>query len=127
MVLQESFGDFDGQDFFIVADFTNGIGEQERKAIELMAKLSGDGFEKLILENDLDAVVTLGSSAARVLAIGGYPGITVPAGYDRDGMPFGMLFAGLKGMEPKLIEIAFAFEEATMIRRPPIYRSVEFI
>lgn len=123
----ESFGDFDGQDFFIVADFTNGIGEQERKAIELMEKLSGDGFEKLILENDLDAVVTLGSSAARVLAIGGYPGITVPAGYDRDGMPFGMLFAGLKGMEPKLIEIAFAFEEATMIRRPPIYRSVEFI
>lgn len=122
----ESFGDFEGQDVFIAADFTNGIGEEEREAMELMEKLSRDGFEKLILENDLDAVVTLGSSAATVLAIGGYPGITVPAGYDRDGMPFGMLFAGLKGMEPKLIEIAFAFEEATMIRRPPIYRSVEF-
>ncbi|KAL3539064.1 hypothetical protein ACH5RR_002430 [Cinchona calisaya] len=122
----ESFGDFDGQDIFIAADFTHGIGKVERKAIELMENLSRDGFEKLILENNLDAVVTLGSSAATVLAIGGYPGITVPAGYDSDGMPFGILFAGLKGMEPKLIEIAFGFEQATLIRRPPISGSVEF-
>jgi amidase len=64
-------------------------------------------------------MVTLGSDASIVLAIGGYPAITVPAGYESDGMPFGMMFGGLKGTEPKLIEISYAFEQATMARRPP--------
>ncbi|KAF5961924.1 hypothetical protein HYC85_003133 [Camellia sinensis] len=40
-----------------------------------------------------------------VLAIGGFPGISVPAGYDHDERPFGICFGGLKGFEPKLIEI----------------------
>ncbi|RVW38601.1 hypothetical protein CK203_075520 [Vitis vinifera] len=40
----------------------------------------------------LDATVTLGSGMATVLAIGGYPGVSVPAGYDGDGMPFGICF-----------------------------------
>lgn len=116
MTLQES---TNGQEVLIAAEFTNGIGEEERNAIESMQKLSQNGFENLMLENNLDAMVTLGSIASRVLAIGGYPGITVPAGYDGDGMPFGVLFGGLRGAEPALIEIAYAFEQATMIRKPP--------
>ncbi|RVW96605.1 putative amidase [Vitis vinifera] len=75
--------------------------------------------EKLMMENKLDATVALGSGMATVLAIGGYPGVSVPAGYDGDGMPFGICFGGLKGMEPKLIEVAYGFEQATKIRRPP--------
>ena len=54
-----------------------------------------------------------------VLAIGGYPGIVVPAGFDSQGVPFGICFGGLRGSEPKLIEIAYGFEQATKIRRPP--------
>ncbi len=69
--------------------------------------------------NNLDAMVTLGTGAESVLAIGGYPAITVPAGYEGNGNPFGILFGGLKGSEPKLIEIAYAYEQATMVRRPP--------
>ncbi|KAI4344882.1 hypothetical protein L6164_012066 [Bauhinia variegata] len=52
------------------------------------------------------------------ILVRGYPGVTVPAGYGKDG-PFGILFGGLKGSEPKLIEIAYSFEQATKIRRPP--------
>ncbi|KAL0334615.1 UNVERIFIED_CONTAM: putative amidase [Sesamum radiatum] len=81
-----------GQEILVAADSTNGIGEEERQAIKMMENLSRDGFEKLMLENELDAIVTLGSDASTVLAIGGFPAITVPAGYDLDGMPFGIFF-----------------------------------
>ncbi|KAF5443814.1 hypothetical protein F2P56_036340 [Juglans regia] len=108
-----------GQDEFIKSEMTNGIGEEEIKAHEKLEKLSKYGFEKMMKENDLDAMVTLGKDAAVVLAIGGYPGITVPGGYESDGMPFGICFGGLKGTEPKLIEIAYGFEQATRVRRTP--------
>lgn len=107
------------QQSFIESERTNGFGEKERKALEMLEKLSQNGFQKTMEENKLDAMVTPGSRATAVLAIGGYPSITVPAGYDNDGTPFGICFGGLKGMEPKLIEIAFAFEQATKIRTPP--------
>ncbi|KAL7002577.1 amidase [Sarracenia purpurea var. burkii] len=114
-----------GQEVFIAAELTNGVGEEERKAIETMENLSRHGFEKLMKENELDAMVTLGSGASAVLAIGGYPGISVPAGYDSSGMPFGICFGGLKGTEPQLIEVAYAFEQATLARRPPFPPSLE--
>ncbi|KAF8034832.1 hypothetical protein BT93_C0990 [Corymbia citriodora subsp. variegata] len=45
----------------------------------------------------------------------------VPAGYDEHGVPFGICFPGLRGSEPILIEIAYGFEQATKIRRPPSF------
>lgn len=51
-------------------------------------------------------------------AVAGYPHITVPAGYVF-GMPFGLSFFGSAYSEPKLIGLAYAFEQATKVRRPP--------
>lgn len=51
-------------------------------------------------------------------AVAGYPHITVPAGYVF-GLPFGLSFFGLAYSEPKLLGLAYAFEQATKIRRPP--------
>lgn len=51
-------------------------------------------------------------------AVAGYPHITVPAGYVF-GLPVGISFFGGAFSEPKLIRIAYAFEQATKIRRPP--------
>ncbi|KAK3028673.1 hypothetical protein RJ639_037853 [Escallonia herrerae] len=115
------------QETFTASEETDGFGKKEIEALETLEKLSQLGFERLKKENELDAMVTPGSRATAILAIGGYPGITVPAGYDTDGRPFGICFGGLKWSEPKLIEIAFAFEQATMARVPPSTVSLEMV
>lgn len=102
----------------VQAQKTNGIGKAQKQALLNMTRLSQEGFEKLMKRNKLDAVVIPFSSFSSILAIGGYPGVIVPAGYE-EGVPFGICFGGLKGSEPKLIEIAYSFELATMIRKPP--------
>ena len=51
-------------------------------------------------------------------AVAGYPHITVPAGYVF-GLPVGISFFGGAFSEPKLFKIAYAFEQATKVRRPP--------
>jgi len=51
-------------------------------------------------------------------AVAGYPHITVPAGYVF-GLPVGISFFAGAYSEPKLISIAYAFEQATKVRRPP--------
>ncbi|GLT30718.1 hypothetical protein SLA2020_055080 [Shorea laevis] len=106
-----------GQDHFMEAEPTNGIHEKEREALSNLEIYSKYGFEKLIQNNKLDALVA--PFISHYIASGGYPGITVPAGYDIGGIPFGINFAGLKGSEPTLIEIAYSFEQATKVRRPP--------
>ena len=51
-------------------------------------------------------------------AVAGYPHITVPAGYVY-GLPVGVSFFGGAYSEPTLIKIAYAYEQATKLRRPP--------
>ncbi|KAK4562378.1 hypothetical protein RGQ29_005028 [Quercus rubra] len=111
-----------GQAIFLASEATNGIGNNEKAALLNLKKLSRDGFEKLMCKNRLDALVTPGPDASPVLAIGGFPAINVPAGYDNNGVPFGITFGGLKGSEPTLIEIAYGFEQATKIRKPPSFK-----
>ncbi|KAA8545213.1 hypothetical protein F0562_019997 [Nyssa sinensis] len=111
-----------GQAIFLAAEATNGIGDAEKKALLNLARLNQDGLEKVMTENRLDALVTAGPGVSPVLAIGGFPGISVPAAYDSDGVPVGICFGGLKGSEPKLIEIAYGFEQATRIRKPPSFQ-----
>ncbi|KAK6240803.1 hypothetical protein SCA6_006192 [Theobroma cacao] len=111
-----------GQDIFLAAQATNGIGAQERAALSNLENLSRNGFEKLMKDYKLDALATPRSDASPMYAIGGFPAIIVPAGYDSQGVPIGLSFGGLKGSEPKLIEIAYGFEQATKIRKPPSFK-----
>lgn len=53
-------------------------------------------------------------------AVAGYPGITVPMG-DIDGLPVGLLFMGRAYGEARLIELAYAYEQASHARRRPRY------
>ncbi|KAH7518456.1 hypothetical protein FEM48_Zijuj09G0173500 [Ziziphus jujuba var. spinosa] len=109
-----------GQNLFLTAEATNGMGNAEKAALSSIARLSKNGFEKVMKKNKLDALVAGDPFAilSTPLALGGFPGIIVPAGY-KDGVPFGICFGGLRGSEQKLIEIAYAFEQATKIRKPP--------
>jgi amidase len=50
--------------------------------------------------------------------VAGYPNVTVPAGYVH-GLPIGISFFAGAYQEPTLIKLAFAFEQATQVRRPP--------
>jgi amidase len=52
-------------------------------------------------------------------AVSGYPDLTVPAGYARGTLPLGVSFFGGRWSEPTLISLAFAFEQATHVRKPP--------
>ena len=80
----------------------------------------------------LDAIMTPGGSGAGLAARAGYPIIVVPygmvpnaptppfpAGFDARPAPFGIGFTGTACSEPRLIEIAYAFEQATKRRIPP--------
>jgi amidase len=58
----------------------------------------------------------VGSSTAA--AVSGYADITVPAGYDA-GLPLGITFIGGPWAEPKLIGLAYDYEQATHVRVPP--------
>ncbi len=48
-----------------------------------------------------------------------FPAITVPAGFSEDGLPIGVEFLAREWQEPLLIQLAYAFEQATHHRRLP--------
>ncbi len=98
-------------------------------------------IDQLMSANDLDAIIGLtngpawptnddpnegdldghfeyfvGSSAAA--AVSGYADITVPAGHIQ-GLPIGITFIGGRWAEPKLIGLAYDYEQATHVRVPP--------
>lgn len=110
-----------GQSLFLASEATNGTDIAYIKAIKNLEKLN-KGYEKMMQNNKLDAFVTPSPNCSPVLAVGGYPGITVPAGYDSNGVPLGICFGGLKGSEPTLLEIAYGFEQATKFRKPPTFK-----
>jgi amidase len=58
------------------------------------------------------------NSCSALPAVAGYPHITLPMGYVH-GLPIGISFFGTAYSEPKLISLAFAFEQLTKFRRPP--------
>ena len=49
----------------------------------------------------------------------GHPAITVPAGYSRTGLPIGLQIVGRLWQDDELLSLAYGFEQATKVRRPP--------
>lgn len=98
-------------------------------------RLSRDqGIDAVLTAHGLDAIITPGGSGAGVAARAGYPVIAVPfgmvpnaptrpfpEGFNAKPAPYGVTFVGAQCSEPKLIELAFAFEQATKKRVPPAY------
>jgi amidase len=91
-----------------------------------------NGIDGVLRAHRLDAIFTPGGSGAGLAARAGYPIIVVPFGmipnaptpplpdrFDAKAAPFGVGFTGASCSEPKLIELAYAFEQATRRRVPP--------
>ncbi len=55
-----------------------------------------------------------------IAAVAGTPSITVPMG-DVRGLPIGLAFLGRSYSEPELLGFAYAYEQATHLRKPPQY------
>jgi amidase len=94
------------------------------------------GIDTTMREHKLDAIVVPSGGPAWTIdlangdpnswdmtstspaAVAGYPHITVPAGYIF-GLPVGISFFAGAWQEPKLIKLAYAFEQTTKVRKPP--------
>lgn len=79
-----------------------------------------EGIDAVLKARHLDALIFANYLGCDIAAKAGYPSITVPAGYTSEGEPVGVTFTGLAFSEPKLIELAYAFEQATNHRKPPV-------
>ncbi len=96
------------------------------------------GIDEAIAEHELDAIIAPTGSAAWKIdpingdlflggssspaARAGYPNITVPMGWI-EGLPVGISFFSGAWQEPLLIEIAYAYEQASMHRKAPTFRA----
>jgi len=125
-----------GQDLFTKAQAKGPLTDKAyRDALAKNRRMSRkEGIDLVMDKNKLDALVaptggpawttdwvngdhfTGGYSTAS--AVAGYPHITVPAGYVF-GLPVGISFFGRAWSEATLIKLAYAFEQATRVRRPP--------
>lgn len=65
-----------------------------------------------------DGIRTWDMDSTSYAAVAGTPHITVPAGYIF-GLPVGISFFAKAWQEPTLIKLAYAFEQATKMRKPP--------
>jgi len=82
-------------------------------------------------KDDFDAILHLGNANANVTAKAGYPSVAVPGGFNALStltpadppiavpFPSDITFAGRAFSEPKLIALAYAYEQASKNRVPP--------
>jgi amidase len=104
--------------------------EADHKKDLLLSRASG--IDGVLRAGRLDAIVTPGGAGAGLAARAGYPIIVVPfgmvpnaptpafpSGFDAKPAPFGVGFTGTACSEPRLLELAYAFEQATKKRVSP--------
>jgi len=88
------------------------------------------GIDEVMNANRLDALLFPGSNGSALAARPGYPTIIVPfamvpnttsfpAGFNAKPGPFGVSFTGMACTEQRLIELGYAFEQATKRRVAP--------
>ncbi|MGC8780935.1 MAG: amidase family protein, partial [Anaerolineae bacterium] len=124
-----------GQEIMLMAQEKGPLTEPAYlEALAACRRLARDeGLDRVLAEHQLDAIIaptggpawltdylcrTSSHTSSTAAAVAGYPHITVPAGYIW-GLPVGLSFIGRAWSEPALIRFAYAFEQATAVRRPP--------
>jgi amidase len=121
-----------GQEIFVTAEATGGRSDPNwRLARDEARTIARSGLDGTLAEHRLDAILTLTGNPAWLTdyvlgdhhtfgtsspaAVSGYPAITVPAG-DVGGLPVGITFMGPAWSEPKLLGLAFGFEQVRSLR-----------
>ena len=126
---------FFGQEIMELAEAKGPLTDREYlDALENSKRIARQGIDDALREHELDALLaptngpawmidhinsdhySIGSSS--LAAVSGYASITVPSGFVFD-LPVGVSFIGGPFSEETLIQIAYAYEQATRLRRPP--------
>lgn len=104
-------------------------------ALGTSKRIARDGLNNALREQELDALIapsngpawltdpvngdTFSVGSSSLAAVAGYANITVPAG-EAAGLPLGLSFIGGAFDEKRLIDLAYAFEQARPARRVPL-------
>jgi amidase len=124
-----------GQELFLDCEKKGPLTEAKYKeAVDKARRLSREGIDKALKGQRLDALVALSGGPAWTVdlvngdhylgsstspaAVSGYPSITVPAG-EVAGLPVGVSFFATAWSEPRLVQLAYAFEQGTKARKVP--------
>jgi len=114
----------------------------EKEYLDAVAKsttISRNGIDKLLKENNLDAIIAPSNGFAECIdlvngdydngygfsgpaAMAGYPHITVPMGAAH-GLPVGLSFISTAFKESDIIKLAYAYEQASKKRMPPPFKT----
>lgn len=129
-----------GQELVIEAQAKGDLNSEEyKKALEHVLRANGpEGIDRVMEKYELDAIIapTTGPSwptdwvngdnypggSSSPAARSGYPNITVPMGFVH-GLPVGISIFAEAFSEPKLISLAYAYEQATKHRAAPEFLS----
>lgn len=108
-----------GQQLFegIVADSTTAVQlETIKESLQDSGRLF---FDRPMDQYDLDAVLSINNYHAGFAAVAKYPALTVPMGYKDSGEPISLTFIARQFEEEKLLQLGYAFEQATKARKTP--------
>jgi amidase len=125
-----------GQERMLAAQAKGPLSDTEYiEALAASKRIAMTGIDDALQANNLDAFIaptrgpawmtdhingdqSSGISSSSLAAVAGYASITVPAG-DVAGLPIGISFIGTAFSDAKLIQFAYAFEQAGYKRKPP--------
>ena len=96
------------------------ISPEDLSALKLKVRKNGISyFEKPMEQYQLDMIVSVANRNAGQAASANYPCLTVPMGYRKNGEPLGITFIARPFKEDKLLQVGYAFEQATRLRKMP--------
>jgi len=108
-----------GQKLFkgIVTDSST---EEEFQVLKDLLKTSGRLYFDIPMKaHQLDAILSINNYHASFAAVAEYPALTIPMGYDTEGVPKGLTFISTPFSEKQLLEWAYAYEQASKMRQTP--------
>ena len=124
-----------GQSLLDISDEIDVLADRARYEADRardLALAGAHGIEEVMKAGRLDALLFPAGSGASIAARPGYPTVIVPFGlvpnaptppfpdgFAAKPAPYGVSFTGLSCSEPRLLALAYAFEQATKRRVPP--------
>jgi amidase len=113
------------------ADYKDRRMRMDEVRIEVADLMAKNQLDALVYPHQKCLVLPIGATFQKnrngiIAALAGFPAIEVPAGFSTPtpdapiGVPVGIEFLGRAWDESELIRLAFGFEQATHLRKPPV-------